>query len=72
MMDLKEYYSLLHFHDWLYEYSDDPSIFHRGKKAREELKIIAKQSPQHANLFDAFKQFHFAKGKEPPQPFVME
>lgn len=66
MMNLKEYYALLGGHDWTYSYSDDHRCWQAGEAARRELAIIAKQSPQHQHLFNAWEEYRLRGG---PLPF---
>jgi hypothetical protein len=49
-MPVEELRALLKAHDWFYEYSDDPSIWHRGNAQREKIvrlmRSLASRSPE--------------------------
>jgi hypothetical protein len=67
-MKLKEYYQQLQAHDWTHMMSDDHGVWKRGNAELKELKSIAKQSPQHQALFDAFDSYIWKGGPKPEEP----
>lgn len=59
MLSLKEYYILLNAHDWYYAFSDDTRVYNAGVSSLRALKKLMDQSPEHAELFNAFQAHHF-------------
>lgn len=68
MTTLTDYYDMLLNHDWFYEFSDDHSVWKKGRLAQTELQRIASESPEHRKLFNGFNDHHFSgplyNGKE--------
>jgi hypothetical protein len=52
--DINDYVRLLDTHDWFFEYSDDHSVWTKGKKAQTILTNKFKQSPVYEELYSAF------------------
>lgn len=40
---LDEYISKLKSHDWFYEFSDDHSVWQRGKAERHDINVLQKE-----------------------------
>jgi hypothetical protein len=40
---VREYRALLKTHDWSYEYSDDPTVYERGRNERTRLRILQRE-----------------------------
>jgi len=53
-MTLQEFYDALASFDWYYEMSDDHSVWTAGVRRSDELRAIAKQSPEHQALYEAW------------------
>lgn len=53
---LQEYWDQINRHDWSYMMSDDGNVYRRGSAEEARLASIAKQSPEHQALWDAFKK----------------
>ena len=62
------YYDMLSRHDWYYDYSDDHSVWQRGRDASENLRRIADTNgKEFKDLRDGFRAHYFsgeAFGKE--------
>ena len=66
-MKLSEFWDVLNSHDWTFEFSDDFSVYRRGKESLDHIKNIASMSRFHYALYedfyvhifksDGFKQF---------------
>lgn len=54
-ISLIDYEQLLLSHDWYYMMSDDNSVYEAGRDNLYYLQEIAKQSPEHALLFEKYK-----------------
>lgn len=67
-MTLKEYYQLLKTHDWHYEYSDDPIIWHEGKAERERLYLLASKSEECKQLLYAYSDWLLHGAPKPKEP----
>lgn len=66
---LKDFYQRLNTFDWTYEMSDDHGVWQRGRAAQGELEAIAKQSPEHKALWDAFTAYCWHNsGIKPTEP----
>ena len=55
-------------HDWTHEYSDDGSVYRRGRAEREALLAAAKQSPELQPIYDAWAAYIFHGAKHPALP----
>lgn len=53
---IDEFKRMLKGHDWYYMYSDDHSVYLRGKKNSELLLDIAASSVQHYEVYKNFTQ----------------
>jgi ribonucleotide reductase alpha subunit len=68
---LKEYWEQLNAHDWYYEMSDDHRVWKAGFREQTRLEELAKQSKEHAALFNAFAahyNFHKPDDQRPSLP----
>lgn len=68
MTELKDFYRMLGYHDWYYEYSDDHRVWTKGRDAKDTLERIAKESPEHKKLYEEFAKYIFSGGEKPEQP----
>lgn len=67
-LSLGEFYVHLKRHDWTYMMSDDPGVYRRGSEFESKLKAMAKTSPEHLALFDAYQEFVWGRGPKPEDP----
>ncbi len=67
-ISLYEYYEILDGHDWHYEMSDDGRVYQEGKRSKDRIDSIRKQSPGHEKLCDEFKVWMFRDGAIPVMP----
>lgn len=58
-MTLTDFDAKLAGFDWFYDYSDDHSVWERGRAAHSAVLAIAKESPQHQALYDLWERHHF-------------
>lgn len=65
---LPEYYDMLSRHDWFYMMSDDRSVYSRGSSNEGKIQSIAKQSPEHRDLYEAYVAYTWKKGPKPERP----
>lgn len=68
---LHDYWKMLEGHDWYTHFSDDYNVEMKGKQKEEALKDLGeKSSPEHSQMFDAFKAHHTGRvtGKHSPKP----
>lgn len=67
-MTLKEFYVQLGSHDWYYQYSDDYGVYLRGQDNNERLARIAKESPEHQELYKKYSSYIHSKTTKPECP----
>ncbi len=60
MTKLTEFWDNLNSHDWYYAFSDDGRVWRAGDAAEKRLEEIAKESPKHRELLEAFSNHHFS------------
>ena len=71
---LSEYWNQLNGHDWFYDYSDDHGVWKRGSENESRLRRWANQDEAYKELYDGFREHHFAplygrtQPEKPPQP----
>ena len=53
--EFDEFVMLLRSHDWLYEWSDDQSVWVRGKEAERIIKERAKIDPILTDLYTSYR-----------------
>ena len=58
-MTREEFYNELEQHDWTFMYSDDHSMYTRGRQNIERLTAIASQSPELEELFNAYSKWYW-------------
>lgn len=56
-MTIQEYWDALKAHDWYYEYSDDGSVWRKGKDRERTLCALShnKEDPRFRELWDGFR-----------------
>lgn len=60
-VSLDEFYDMLRFHDWYYEFSDDHQVWKKGKQARAVLKSAAEAGgPAYQKLYEGFAEHMFS------------
>ncbi len=57
---LQEYWDILNAFDWHYNMSDDHRVWTAGVKREAEVVDMAKQSPEHQNLFADFQDYIYS------------
>lgn len=57
---LAEFYDMIDSFDWSYMMSDDHGVWQRGSARESRLLSIAKQSPEHQALWDAFHKHRWS------------
>ena len=67
-MTLNEFYTKLGFHDWYYQYSDDHRVWRNGQDNWDRLNEVAKESPEHWALFEAYASHVFSQTPKPERP----
>lgn len=66
---LIDYWDRLRAHDWYYGFADDGRAYRAGAAESEVIRRIAKESPAHQELYDAFVASHDTNAeKRPPLP----
>lgn len=53
LADLPTYIVALKRHDWSYQYSDDHTVWSRGRDRQAQLEAARKHSPNHSKAFMA-------------------
>lgn len=53
-MTAKEFFGRCSGHDWYYDYSDDYSVYSRGKRAAVEIVSLSKTDPLFEKIFKAW------------------
>jgi len=67
---LSKYYDMLTGHDWYYDYSDDHSVWQRGRDASEQLRRIAESNGQeYKDLRSSFRTYYFSGGTTEKEPY---
>ena len=51
---------MLSRHDWYYDYSDDHSVWQKGRDASEQLRRIAENGQEYKDLRLAFRAYYFS------------
>ena len=57
---LREYYGILNSHDWYYSFSDDYTVYRKGRDAQIKIEGMAEQSEEHKKLYSGFKNHYFS------------
>ncbi len=68
LVNIEAFFDRLARHDWYFECSDCPGTYRAGYNEHEALEVIARQSPEHRNLFDAYARYVMADGPQPERP----
>ena len=66
--ELSEFYKRLGWHDWFYEYSDDHSVWSRGKDAERKLMTDARKDKRAEVLFESYRSYIFKGSEKPAAP----
>lgn len=53
-MNEKQYLKLLEEHDWLYYYSDDHSVWKKGKQTADKINDLAESDPRLKAVYDSY------------------
>lgn len=56
-VSLAEYYDMLEKFDWYYAFSDSHNVWLAGEAQWEKFRVIAEQSPAHAELNRAWRDY---------------
>ena len=67
-MDKRKYWTLCRLHDWHYMMSDDPEVYRNGADYERMLEEFAKESPEHAEVYEAWRDHHYNCGPVPKEP----
>lgn len=67
-MDVRKYWTMCRLHDWLYEYSDDPSVYREGYESHNELIRLANGRPEFVDMYHAWYEHAFNCGPRPAEP----
>ena len=62
-ISLSDFYTELERLDWTYEMSDDHSVWRRGAAAMGKVEALAKTSPEHQQLFEAYRKYAWSDWK---------
>lgn len=65
-MNNTDFYNLLCAHDWLYDYSDDYSVWKRGNEQHAQIMRIVKENPQYSDLYHDFAEYVFTRNSPKP------
>jgi hypothetical protein len=64
-MNLVEYFKELQSHDWYYEYSDDHSVWTRGKNNSRRLQSAAQENEVMLRMYKDYADYVFNKMPKP-------
>lgn len=53
-MNKSEFYNLLERHDWYYDFSDDRSVYARGKKTRDQIMELKRHDPELQRIYQEY------------------
>lgn len=59
MTTLPEFFDMLKYHDWFFDFSDDRIVRQYGQENLNRLREIAKLSPEHEALFTTVREAIF-------------
>lgn len=57
-MTIEEFEKLICAHDYYYNYSDDNSVWEKGRKERERIKGLIEQNPEFRKIWHNFVKEH--------------
>lgn len=66
-MTIEEFYKLLETHDWSYQYSDDHSVWRRGRQRGEQLLRLAETNDTFKQLWEDFRAWALASPRDRPE-----
>ncbi len=69
MTELEQYFNRCAKHDWLYDYSDDGSVWRKGKAAEEALLDEARKDPIKMAIYRAWSH-HGCNPREVEKPVL--
>jgi hypothetical protein len=72
MATLKEFDAQLARHDWYYNFSDCHRTWRAGESSFASIKALAKMSPEHGELYEAWSKRHFSGETFGREPFTRE
>jgi hypothetical protein len=64
-MNLVEYFKELQSHDWYYEYSDDHSVWTKGKNNLGRLQAAAQENEAMLRMYNDYADYVFNKMPKP-------
>ena len=56
-MTKQEYFALCARHDWFYDYSDDHSVYCRGRDSESNLVGLASNDPELQDIYNAWCKY---------------
>lgn len=59
---VENYIQKLRSHDWYHEWSDDPGVYRRGSKERDELRYLRHQLDENYSLWNQYAPEMFKVG----------
>src|SRR3954467_12099314 len=59
-MSIEEFFQACQRHDWTYEYSDDHSVWERGRRSKAALESGASEDPVKATILHDFRAYVFS------------
>jgi hypothetical protein len=68
MIDARKFWTMCRLHDWFYSMSDDPEAYRNGADMEERLIELARLSPAHAEIYEAWRTHHYDAGARPAEP----
>jgi hypothetical protein len=71
-MDARKFWTQCRLHDWFYMMSDDPEAYRDGEESERRLLTLAKESPAHAVIYEAWRAYHHDNGPRPVEPKLEE
>ena len=72
MIDARKFWTMCRLHDWFYMMSDDPEAYRNGLESERRLMELAIQSLDHADIYEAWRAYHFESGPKPVEPKLEE
>ena len=64
-MNNHEYFGLCASHDWYFQYSDDSSVYSRGRDQSNELMLYLREDKKYEDIYDAWADHIHHDGKQP-------
>ncbi len=66
--DRQAYHDRGSAHDWLYEMSDSAGVHEKGRREQRSLSMVADNSIELAEIYDAWATYKFNDGPKPERP----